>query len=294
MRGVSREEIEEILSESRAMEAVAREKRVLNVLEDKILATLFFEPSTRTHFSFQTAMLRLGGKVIGFSDEQATSVAKGESIRDTIKFIEACADAVVIRHPLDGTAQLAAEAAGVPVINAGDGANQHPTQALLDLHTIIAEKGKIDGLEILLLGDLKYGRTVHSLAYALANYDVKLLLYSPPALKMPTQLVNELRSSVKIRELTKMDLGEADVVYATRIQKERFADPDEYKKYAYELDAEKLKEMKEDAALLHPFPRVGEIAPEIDGDARAAYFRQEANGIPVRMALLKKILAEKG
>ncbi len=292
MRGVGRDDIEELLGEARGMEVVAREKRELDLLKGRILATLFFEPSTRTQFSFHTAMLRLGGKVIGFSDEHVTSIAKGESISDTMKFIEACADAIVIRHPADGTAQLAAEAAGVPVINAGDGANQHPTQALLDLYTIIKEKGKIDGLTVLLLGDLKYGRTVHSLAYALANYDVRILLYSPPALRMPSQVVNELRSNVKIRELSRMELGEADVVYATRIQKERFADPDEYKKYAYELNAEKLKEMKDDAALLHPFPRVGEIAVDLDEDARAAYFRQEANGIPVRMALLKKILGE--
>lgn len=291
MRGVGRDAIEKVLRGAARYDAAAREKKFLKELDGRLLATLFFEPSTRTQFSFRTAMLRMGGNVIGFSDAQVTSVSKGETVHDTMKFIEGCADIVAIRHPNDGAAQVAADSCGVPVINAGDGANEHPTQALVDLFTMQKEKKAIDGLAILMLGDLKYGRTVHSLLHALCNFnDVTVLLQSPPALKMPSELVHEARGHLKVREVEKLDFSDADVVYATRIQRERFADPDEYKKYSYRIDAEKLRELKSDAVLLHPLPRVGEIDPEIDSDARAAYFRQENNGIPVRMAVLKEIL----
>lgn len=289
-RGVSRGQIDEILEQARLMEGNPGQYK--RALEGRILATLFFEPSTRTQFSFQTAMYRLGGQVISLSGAGGSSVAKGESLHDTIKLVAACADAIVIRHFKEGSAQIAAEASSVPVINGGDGANQHPTQALLDLYTVQKELGKIDGLSFLLVGDLKYGRTVHSLAHLLCNYDVELQLYSPPGLKMPSAMLGEIRNSVKVRELDSMDLSGAEVVYATRIQKERFADPAEYLKYSYEINSESLKEMKDDALLMHPLPRVGEIHPEVDKDPRAAYFRQEANGVPVRMALLKKILGE--
>lgn len=289
-RGVAREEIEEILEEARKIEGDSTQFK--RVLEGRILATLFFEPSTRTQFSFQTAMYKLGGQVISLSGAAGSSVAKGESLHDTIKLVEACADAIVIRHPREGSGQLAAEASRVPVINGGDGANQHPTQALLDLYTVKKELGKIDGLSFLFVGDLKYGRTVHSLAQMLSNYDVELLFHSPPGLKMASSMLGEVRNSVKVRELDAMELGSADVVYATRIQKERFADPEEYRKYSYQINAESLREMRSGALLMHPLPRVGEIHPEVDKDVRAAYFRQEANGVPVRMALLKKILGE--
>lgn len=287
-RGVGREGIEEILDEAVLMERIARGRS--SELEGKVLATLFYEPSTRTQFSFQTAMLRLGGQVIGFSGTSGSSVAKGETLHDTIKLVQACADAIVLRHPKEGSARLAAEASRVPVINAGDGANQHPTQALLDLYTIRKELGKIDGLSVLFVGDLKYGRTVHSLAQMLCNYEVELLFHSPPGLRMASSLMGELRNEVKVRELDSLDLGAADVVYATRIQKERFADLSEYAKYSYEINSDSLKQMRKNALLLHPLPRVNEINPSVDADDRAAYFRQEANGIPARMALLKKIL----
>ncbi len=239
--------------------------------------------------------MRLGARRIGFGDDSVTSTVKGETLSDTIKVIDACADCIVIRHPLEGAAQAAANVSEAPVINAGDGANQHPTQALLDLYTIRKEKGTIDGLKILMLGDLKYGRTVHSLAYALSQFDdVELLFHSPPALRMPEQITNELRGQIKMRELSSFDLSQADVVYATRIQKERFADPEEYRKYSYHIGTDELATMKTDAILMHPFPRVGEIAEEVDADPRAAYFRQEANGICVRMAVLNKILSRKG
>ena len=240
--------------------------------------------------------MRLGARRIGFGDDSVTSTVKGETLSDTIKVIDACADCIVIRHPLEGAAQAAANSAQAPVINAGDGANQHPTQALLDLYTMRKEKNSgLDGLKVLMLGDLKYGRTVHSLAYALSQFeDVELQFHSPPALRMPEQIVNELRGQVKMRELPSFDLSGADVVYATRIQKERFADPEEYRKYSYHIGPEEMGKMKKDAVLMHPFPRVGEISPEVDADPRAAYFRQEANGVCVRMAILNKILSRKG
>ena len=287
-RGITRIEIEEILEEARAMEGDARNYK--RALEGKIIATLFFEPSTRTQFSFQSAAYKLGAQVISLSGSSGSSVAKGETLHDTIKLVQACADAIVIRHPKEGSAQLAAEASSVPVINGGDGANQHPTQGLLDLYTVKKELGKIDGLSFLFVGDLKYGRTMHSFSYLLSNYDVELLFYSPPGLKLPPSMMGEIRNNVKVRELDSLDLTTADVVYATRIQKERFADPAEYRKYSYEINAESMKQIRKDALLMHPLPRVGEINPEVDGDPRAAYFRQEANGVPIRMAVLKKIL----
>jgi len=286
MRGVPREAIDEVIDEAARMDARANSR----VLEGKLIATLFFEASTRTRLSFQTACRRLGGKVLSVSDSKSTSMEKGETLHDTIKLVAACADAIVIRHPKEGSARLAAETADIPVINAGDGANQHPTQALLDLFTVKQRFGKIDGLSFLFIGDLKYGRTVHSLCQALSNYDVELCFYSPPALRMPIALLGELREKTRVRELDTMDLSAADVVYATRIQRERFADPAEYAKYSYEINAESLKRMKPDAVLMHPFPRVGEINTDVDKDARALYFVQEANGVPVRMALLKQIL----
>ncbi|HHN81956.1 MAG TPA: aspartate carbamoyltransferase [Methanomicrobia archaeon] len=261
--------------------------------QGKILSTLFFEPSTRTMMSFQSAMNRLGGKVIGFSDIKSISVQKGETLSDTVRMMEQYSDIIVIRHPLEGSARLAAEVAGVPVINAGDGANQHPTQTLLDLYTIKKEFDTIDGLTIALMGDLKYGRTVHSLAYALSLYDVELVFVSPRELRMPHEVTEHLEEiKTPYREVVNLeDIPKVDLVYATRIQKERFADPNEYErtKDAYRIDKSSIS-LLGDARIMHPLPRVSEIAPEIDKTPNALYFEQAGNGIPVRMALLSMLM----
>ena len=229
--------------------------------------------------------------MIGFSDPKTSSHSKGETLHDTIKALEAQVDLFVIRHPSEGAAKLAAEVTNVPVINAGDGSNQHPSQSMLDLYTIKKEKKKIDGLTVLMIGDLKYGRTVHSLSYALSKFeDVKLQYYSPPQLKMPGFMLNDLRNDCKVEELSSLDVSKADVVYATRIQKERIEDPEEYKKAVYRIDNEVMEKMKKDAMLMHPLPRVDEIAVEVDLDPRAKYFEQERNGVPVRMAIITSIL----
>ncbi len=291
MRGVPREALEEIWSKARKFEDAVTGKKSHSKLSGKVLATLFFEPSTRTQFSFQTAMQRLGGSCIGFSDAKVTSTAKGETLHDTVKLVQACADVIAMRHPLEGSARRAADAANVPVINGGDGANQHPTQAMLDTYTMVQQKGKLDGLTVTMIGDLKNGRTVHSLCYALSNFDCTIELWAPPLLKLQPGILGELREKVKIRELDELDLSSSDVVYATRIQKERFDDPEEAKRYSYVIDKEMVGKMKDDAIIMHPLPRVDEISTEVDADKHAKYFEQESNGIPVRMALLEAILA---
>jgi aspartate carbamoyltransferase catalytic subunit len=258
------------------------------------MASLFFEPSTRTQLSFATAMERLGGSVIGFSGVEGTSIQKGESLYDTIKMVERYADVIVIRHPLEGSARFAADVAQIPVINAGDGANQHPTQTLLDLFTIRRFCGRLDGLSIGMVGDLKYGRTVHSLATALTHFEgVKLRLISPPLLRMPPRILEEeLRGKIEFEETEELELSDLDVVYMTRIQRERFPDVEEYErvKGAYILDLEACRQLKPEAIILHPLPRVGEIDPEVDRLPQAKYFEQAASGVPVRMALLSLIL----
>ena len=287
--GLGRKETEEILSSAEKMERGKETK----TLSGKIHATVFYEPSTRTKLSFTSAMQKLGGSTIGFSDPKTTSEAKGETLRDAIKAIEGFADAIAIRHPSEGSAALAAEVSEIPVINAGDGNNQHPSQALVDLYTIKKARKEIDGTTILFAGDLKYGRTVHSLAYALSSFeDVTMQFYSPQQLKMPQYILADLRESVKIEEIGSLNLQKADVIYATRIQKERIADPEEYRKASYVIVSEKMKEAKGDAMPMHPLPRVDEIAKEVDNDKRAKYFEQERNEIPVRMALLSSILGE--
>jgi aspartate carbamoyltransferase catalytic subunit len=264
----------------------------------KVLATLFYEPSTRTRLSFESAMLRLGGQVLSVAEAKtSSSAAKGETLYDTGKMIEGYADVAVIRHPLLGSAQELAEGAGIPIINGGDGAGQHPTQALLDLYTLIKEKGRVDGLTVTLAGDLKNGRTVHSLATLLANFGVKFYLVSPAALSMPPDIVAKLARR-KVELVETMDLAEAvahsDVLYMTRIQKERFSDPAEYErlKNSYVLDSALLAGAKPGITILHPLPRVDEIAREVDAYEGAAYFRQAANGVPVRMALLALVTGQ--
>jgi len=292
IRDFSREEIDYILKTAQAMEPLA--KKGSDMLKGKILATLFFEPSTRTRLSFEAAMHKLGGSTIGFAEAEIASVRKGENLADTVRTVENYADVIAIRHPLEGAARLAAEFAKVPIINGGSGAEEHPTQALLDLYTILKEKGMIDGLKIALVGDLRYGRTVHSLAYALSNYDVELCLVSPESLKMRREVLEEIKGKISVTEETDIAkvIPNLDVLYVTRIQKERFPDPAEYMKVkgSYRIDLELLKKAKKDMIILHPLPRVDEIASEVDGTPHARYFQQVWNGIVMRMALLALIL----
>jgi aspartate carbamoyltransferase catalytic subunit len=288
----SREEINYILKVSQSMEPLA--SKGSDMLKGKILATLFFEPSTRTRLSFETAMLKLGGSTIGFAEAEVASVRKGENLADTIRTVENYADVIALRHPLDGAAKLAAEFAKVPILNAGSGSEEHPTQALMDLYTIQKEKGKIDGLTIALVGDLRYGRTVHSLAYALAFYDIKLYLISPESLKMRKEVIHAVAKKISVVEGTNLEevISQVDVLYVTRIQKERFPDAAEYAKVkgTYKIDLELLKNAKKDLIILHPLPRVDEIAAEVDATPQARYFQQVWNGIVVRMALLALVL----
>tara|TARA_Y100000310_G_C20594674_1_gene769872 strand:- start:72 stop:989 length:918 start_codon:yes stop_codon:yes gene_type:complete len=289
----SKQELLHILKIAKLMEKGSKP----DLLKDKILSTLFFEPSTRTRLSFISAMEQLNGKVMGFANTGITSVKKGESLWDTIKMVEAYSDVIAIRHPLEGAARLAAEASSKPVINAGDGANQHPTQTMLDLYTIQKVKGKLDGLNIGFLGDLKYGRTVHSLTIALSHFNPKFYFIAPPALQMPQTYLDDLNER-KIKFTLESNLlkvsKKLDILYDTRIQKERFPDPVEYEKYkgVYKLDTSLLPHIKKDLKIMHPLPRVGEIDPSLDETDHAVYFEQAANGIPVRKALLALVLGK--
>ncbi len=289
MRDFSRDEIDTILAKAKEFEPIARGKES-NLLSGKIIATLFYEPSTRTRLSFETAMKRLGGKVIDLGSIESSSVAKGESLADTIRVIGNYADAIVLRHPREGSARMAAEYSNVPIINAGDGAGHHPTQTLLDLYTIMRESS-LSELKIALVGDLKYGRTVHSLAYALSLYHADMTLVSPAQLKMPDVIKKDLKKQgASIRETTNIEdvIGDIDVLYVTRIQKERFPDPAEYQKMAgsYRITEELLKKARDNLIIMHPLPRVDEIDPAVDRTKYARYFQQSFYGVPVRMALL--------
>jgi len=293
-RNMSRDFIEDVLEKTKKMEPIAKAKKQVDMLKGKTLATLFFEPSTRTKLSFMAAMNLLGGTVVGFDDPRTSSVKKGETLADTIRVVEGYANAIVIRHPNEGAAALAAKFSEVPIINGGDGSNQHPTQALLDMYTILKEKGKLDGLKVTLAGDLKYGRTVHSLAYALSKFDVSFVFASPPSLRMPRWIVSDLKSSgISIKEIDSIEV-KSDVLYLTRIQKERFPDIEEYQRVAsaYILDEETLKELGEETMIMHPLPRVNEISHEVDNDRRAKYFVQSFYGVPTRMALLAMVMAD--
>jgi aspartate carbamoyltransferase catalytic subunit len=298
IKDFSKEEIEYILQYAKRMIPYAKGKKHTTHLKQQILATLFFEPSTRTRLSFESAMQRLGGSIIGFSDPSGTSQKKGESLADTIRMADSYSDAIVIRHPQEGAARLAAEFAEVPIVNAGDGAGQHPTQCLLDLFTILTEKKKIKGNNVVLLGDLKYGRTVHSLAYALSLFQADLTFVSPETLKMPKEVIHECKEfgvePVSTSNLEKA-IKEADVLYATRIQRERFPDAEEYNRVvgSYKVNNALLQEAKEDLIVMHPLPRVVEIDPEVDLTKHAVYFTQAFNGVPIRMALLSLILGDK-
>ncbi len=265
--------------------------------DGKLLATLFYEPSTRTRFSFEAAMLRLGGKVIGFSEPNSSSVAKGESIADTIRTIACYADIAVMRHPKEGAPRIAANSTTMPVINAGDGGHQHPTQTLTDLLTIRRRKGGFKNLTVGLCGDLKFGRTVHSLIKALSRYEgVSFIMISPEELRIPEYVRKGVldANNIPYREVKKMQevMPELDVLYMTRVQRERFFNEDDYirLKDRYILDLDKLTNAKQDLMILHPLPRVNEIAVEVDSDPRALYFEQAQNGMYVRMSLIMKLL----
>ncbi len=287
IRDLSRSDIETVLDEA------GRIRTDPDMLRSCIVASLFFEPSTRTQLSFSTAALRLGARLIGFASGEATSKSKGETLADTVRMAEGYADLIVVRHPLEGSARLAADTAGIPVVNAGDGANQHPTQTLLDLFMIRTSLGRIDGLKVGMVGDLRYGRTVHSLAEALTRFDdVALRLMSPPTLQLPNGVRRELDGQLAFEEVDALDVDDLDVVYVTRIQKERFPDVEEYDKVqgTYVITPETADAMHEDAVILHPLPRVDEIEPAVDGKPQAKYFEQAHGGVPVRMALLKLLL----
>ena len=288
----SREEITYILNNTKTMEPIATQGS--DMLKGKILATLFFEPSTRTRLSFEAAMLKLGGSVIGFAEAELASVKKGENLADTVRTVENYADVIALRHPLDGAAKLAAELSKVPIINGGSGSEEHPTQALIDLYTIQKEKGKIDGLKIALVGDLRYGRTVHSLAYALSLYNIDLYLISPETLRMRREVLRTINKKMSVTEDSNLEkvIPQVDVLYVTRIQKERFPDPAEYAKVkgVYKINLETLSTAKKDLIILHPLPRVDEIAAEVDKTPQARYFQQVWNGVVVRMALLALVL----
>jgi aspartate carbamoyltransferase len=285
------EELDLILGTAAKFDEALGTGRPLRTMAGQVMAALFFEPSTRTRLSFESAMHRLGGGVISIADPKTSSAAKGESMADAVSVIEGYADVIVMRHPRQGSAAEAAAAVDVPVINGGDGAGQHPTQALLDTYTIQKEKGTFDGLTVALAGDLKNGRTVHSLVYVLARLGIRMVFVSPEQLRMPTSITQDLRKAgAEVAETNDLmtAMRESDVLYMTRIQKERFADPAEYErlKGAYVLDRAMVDEAKEGITIMHPLPRVNEIKEDVDSYEGAAYFRQAHNGVPVRMALL--------
>ncbi len=293
----SRDDLTYIFEVAHEMREMVLRVGSFDLLKGKILANLFYEPSTRTASSFIAAMQRLGGSVIPIHEVRYSSVTKGESLPDTVRTLEAYADVIVLRHPQKGSAELAARYARKPIINAGDGTGEHPTQALLDLFTIQEELGQVDGLTITLLGDLKYGRTVHSLARLLSMYRVELHYVSPPQLRMPREIMEEVaQAGIRQYEHTYLDevLPITDVLYVTRVQKERFSDPAEYEqvKDFYVITPEVMARAKDRMILMHPFPRVYEISGEVDADPRAAYFRQMEYGLYVRMALLAMVLGK--
>lgn len=280
---------------------IADPQKYAHACDGKLLATLFYEPSTRTRFSFEAAMLRLGGQVIGFSEPNSSSVAKGESIADTIRTISCYADVAVMRHPKEGAPRVAANSTDMPVINAGDGGHQHPTQTLTDLLTIRRTLGTFENITVGCCGDLKFGRTVHSLIKALSRYkNVKFVLISPEELTIPDYVRKEvlIKNNIEFKEVRTMQeaLGEVDVLYMTRVQRERFFNEDDYirLKDTYILDNEKMQLAKKDMIVLHPLPRVNEIATEVDNDPRAKYFEQAKNGMFVRMALIMSLLGIEG
>lgn len=279
--------------------AAAFEKNpVQDILRGKVVATLFFEPSTRTRLSFESAVNKLGGKIIGFTDSSTSSVTKGETLNDTIRTVNNYVDLIVMRHPIEGSARYASEISTVPVVNAGDGANQHPTQTLLDLYSIMKTQGKLENLNICMVGDLKYGRTVHSLMMAMSRWNTSFNFVAPDELKMPDEYKFYLDNlGLKYRETTDLNsvIDKADIIYMTRVQKERFSDPMEYEKVknAYVLHDYMLAETKPGMRILHPLPRVNEINPDVDSNEKAYYFEQALNGVFTRQAIICTLLGIK-
>jgi len=295
MNDMSKEEILEILEIAKKIEKTSEEEK-LNFLKGKIIATLFFEPSTRTKMSFESAAFRLGAQVLQLPPLELSSVKKGESFSDTIKMVESYSDVIVVRHPNDGAARLASTTSQKPVLNAGDGSNQHPSQTLLDLYTIKDEKGTLNNLSIAFVGDLKYGRTVHSLVKALTHFNPTIYFVAPKILQMPSYLIDDLdKNNIKyeILEDFRDCLDKIDVFYMTRIQKERFPDIEDYEKLkgVYVINKKNiLGKCKEDMIILHPLPRVDEISTDLDDTKHALYFKQAKNGIPIRQAMMMKVL----
>ena len=291
----SKEELNEIFE--LAEKIISNPKEFSHICDGKILATLFYEPSTRTRFSFESAMMKLGGNVLGFSEPNSTSSAKGETLADTIKMVSIYSDIIAMRHPKEGSAKVASMYSNVPVINAGDGGHQHPTQTLTDLLTIKSQKGKLNGHKIGICGDLKNGRTVQSLISAMSRYEeIEFILISPKELVIPEYIREEIlkRNKITFKEVERIEdvISELDILYMTRIQKERFFNEEEYLrlKDSYILDMEKMNKAKKDMIVMHPLPRVNEIATEVDSDKRAVYFKQADYGMYVRMALIAKLL----
>lgn len=295
MNDMSKEEILNILKIAEKIEDTSEEEK-FKFLHGKIISTLFFEPSTRTKMSFESAALRLGAEILHFPPLELTSLKKGESFTDTIKMVESYSDVIVVRHPYDGAARLAANTSKKPVLNAGDGSNQHPSQTLLDLYTILKEKGTLNNISIAFVGDLKYGRTVHSLVKALTHFNPKIYFISPEILQMPQYLLDDLdKNNVKYEILKDFRdcLNKIDVFYMTRIQRERFPDIEDYEKVKgiYVINKENIVgKCKEDMIILHPLPRVDEIATDLDDTKYALYFKQAKNGIPVRQAMIMTVL----
>lgn len=294
---LTNQEIKALLSLATRFHQGPRHDQTRRMLADRIIATLFFEPSTRTRLSFEAAAHRLGAQVIGFADATSTSTKKGETLEDSVRTISGYSDLIVLRHPQPGSAQRAADAVDIPVINAGDGAGHHPTQALLDLYTIQQERGRTSDHNVVLLGDLRHGRTVHSLAVLLARFGNRLNFVAPEGLEMPEEIVaacKEHGPAPKQSGDLAGALEDADVLYATRIQAERFPDTEQHRLFSgsYTLTPQLLKKARDDLTIMHPLPRVGEIPPSVDTHPGAAYFRQAQNGVPVRMAILHELLTE--
>lgn len=287
----SKEEIMDLVKKAAEFEKNVNQ----NLLKGKVVASVFFEPSTRTRLSFETAVARLGGRIVGFSDASSSSVTKGESLKDTIKMLSNYADLIVMRHPLEGAARYASEVSDVPVINAGDGANQHPTQTMLDLYSIYKTQGTLEDLNVFMVGDLKYGRTVHSLLMAMADFNPTYNFIAPDELKMPQAYTRYLKDRnipyYEHLEFTDI-LSKADILYMTRVQKERFADVLEYEKVkdVYVLENAMLEGTKDNMRVLHPLPRVNEIALDVDASPKAYYFEQALNGVYTRQAIISKVL----
>ena len=295
MDDMTNEEIVSLLDDAERLLPVAHGEEFLPLLQGKLLANMFFEPSTRTRMSFETAMKRLGGDVVNLGDVKSSSAVKGETLYDTMRMVDGYCDIAALRHPRQGAAQYAADACDIPIMNGGDGAGHHPTQTLLDLFTIRQAHGRLDGLTVALVGDLRYGRTVHSLSHALARFDCELIFISPNQLSMPTEIVSDLtESGSKITETDDLHsvIPDVDVIYMTRIQKERFPDDDEYAKVAgiYKLTTADLTAAKGEMIVMHPLPRVDEISPDVDATRHARYFEQAFNGVVARMALMCKLL----